>query len=82
MTRYRIKVVLLSLGVVLGFGSAIARHHYWEHGTHHDAQHHGHHGHGGWGECWHGGPWSDEASPQVTAPKSAAPAQGTAPKTH
>jgi hypothetical protein len=44
MTRYRIKVFLLALGVVVGFGSAIARHHYW---------HDGHHGPGAWGECWH-----------------------------
>lgn len=76
MTRYRVKVVLLSLGVVLGFGSAIARQHDWHH--------HAHHGPGGWGACWHDAPWSEgAAAPEGAAtPKSSAPAQGTAPKTH
>jgi hypothetical protein len=51
MTGYRIKVVLLTLGVVLGFGSAIARHQHWHHGghAHHDCAH-----------CWGGwGPWEE-----------------------
>jgi hypothetical protein len=49
MRRYHVKVTLLTLGVLLGFGSAIARFgfgypvgpgcHGWQHG------HYGHHGH-------------------------------------
>ena len=35
MRRYRLRIVLLSLGVVLGYGSAIA----------HAIGHHHHHGH-------------------------------------
>ncbi|MFT3927618.1 MAG: hypothetical protein QM778_34120 [Myxococcales bacterium] len=31
MSRYRMRIVLLSLGVVFGYGSAIARHYRAEH---------------------------------------------------
>jgi hypothetical protein len=38
MTRYQLRIVLLALGVVFGYGSAIA------HGfRHHDTSHHHHH---------------------------------------
>jgi hypothetical protein len=38
MTRYQLRIVLLALGVVFGYGSAIA------HGfRHHDGSHHNHH---------------------------------------
>ena len=79
MTRYRIKLILLSLGVVVGFGSAIAHRQYWHE--------HGHHGPGAWGECWHdGGSWGGSrswgGSDDTAPPKSSAAAQGSAPKTH
>jgi hypothetical protein len=51
MRRYHVKVTLLTLGVLFGFGSAIARYgygyemgpgcHRWHHG-HHGAHHHRH----------------------------------------
>jgi hypothetical protein len=46
MRRYHVKVTLLTLGVLLGFGSAIARYGFGYHmgpGCH--GWHHGHHGH-------------------------------------
>lgn len=33
MTRYRLRIVLLALGVVLGYGSAIAHGFHHHHGT-------------------------------------------------
>ena len=62
MRGYHVKVILLSLGVVLGFGSAIARHYHFRDGH----SHHGPHGHWGHHDCWHDAPWaSHESETQV-----------------
>lgn len=70
MRRYHWRVTLLTLGVVLGFGSAIARYgfgyhvgpgcHDGHHGHHH---HHDHHGH----DCDHHG---DEPAPPSASVQS------------
>lgn len=45
MRRYHVKVALLTLGVLFGFGSAIARYGYgYELGPGCHGRHHGHHG--------------------------------------
>ncbi|MET0387495.1 MAG: hypothetical protein ABW321_16110 [Polyangiales bacterium] len=44
MRGYRIRIALLTLGVMFGYGSAIARGFYGHGHCHH---HHGHHGYGG-----------------------------------
>jgi hypothetical protein len=53
MRRYHFRVALLTLGVVLGFGSAIARFGFgYRFG--HDCHHHHHHHHDDWHEAGHG----------------------------
>ena len=42
MRRYRLRIALLTLGVVFGYGSAIAHavhHHYYDHHDHHGPFH-------------------------------------------
>lgn len=59
MRRYHVRVTLLALGVVLGFGSAIARYGF---GYHFGPDWHHHHGHHhGW-EC------DDDESPPAPKP--------------
>lgn len=60
MIGYRIKVVLLTLGVVLGFGSALARHQGWIHGGYGRHQH---------GPCW--GDWGVESGKSHDAARPA-----------
>jgi hypothetical protein len=62
--RHRFRVILLSLGVVFGYGSAVA-HLVWHHG------HYGRHDDGhGWGDTCTEWPWSAEPVPNGTpAPK-------------
>lgn len=58
MLRYRLKIVLLSLGVVLGYGSAFA-HLAW------------HRGHPGWHHGCFDDPWSSSA-PAASKPEKPA----------
>jgi hypothetical protein len=56
---YRLKIVLLALGVVLGYGSAIAHAAHW-HGYHTMHCHDGHHA-GSW--------WNDDDADHGAPPK-------------
>ena len=79
MTRYRIKIVLLSLGVVLGYGSAFAY-----------ARHCREHMHGRCAQpaaAWHDPacheapwfPWEQRPAPQTPKPEGMQP-EGTKPQ--
>ena len=64
---FRWRIALLTLGVVLGYGSAIAHFAHW----------HGHgygYGHGHCRDHWSSGPWSD-APPQPGHEKPSKPVQ-------
>jgi hypothetical protein len=59
MGRYRLRIVLLSLGVVLGYGSAVAHFMHW-HGYGYGYGH-GHCRHDHWSDGHPDRPWQDDS---------------------